>query len=277
MSDLELIKTRDSEKRESKFIGKVNSSVNKIAIDLITHKNDSVGEESKKQTNTNLPKALVSTKANHRTIDNASPYMVHSMKYDMYNEYIIVNNIEIHKESKSVYLTFGFQNISLKPITSVSVGFKCDSVVDEFLETINPFDIDDILVQPNQNYLHEKKVKLTKSKSRKILPYFTRIIFSDGTIVELRDEMSKTAPQIPIQLYEYMPAFYSLASKFFEHPELDAKYLPSNTDDYWYCTCGQLNLYDRCYCCDNLYTDIFGLINKQDLIDEKKRLGNIIM
>lgn len=180
--------------------------------------------------------------------------------------------------SNDVYFNLAFQNLSKKEIIGIFCDIQFSDLLKEDTCRIEKFAIQDVHVASGELFILDEPVLLSNENSRRCSIKVKNVVFADGEIWtnDNHSELSPIAEQRALPLSpELLQEFYRKSNEVFSgvRTENILTQQPVDFEEYWLCSCGQLNTLKTCLTCGVDKETIFELANEKMLQESyQKRL-----
>ena len=186
---------------------------------------------------------------------------------------VITKAFIVNTKDDNIALELGFQNISDEKIVGVFFRVDCYNLLNEKLECIDKLSIQDINISSGDFWFSKQHFLLTNKDTRRIKVVIKNIVMKNGSIwsneenIELSQLENQKELELPVEL---KPQFFRSCRNILTdyNPEKIFIYQPENFEQYWNCSCGQMNLGEKCIACGILKHDMFQLYNT-DYLNKK--------
>ena len=196
---------------------------------------------------------------------------------------IIVTKADIVKRYSNfpeVSLRLEFQNLCDQPIIAVYFSARCYNLLKQELSPIEKQSVQDFTINPGCFWTSSQAARCPANDTRRIELTIHNVVMADGSIWSNEtEEILQPLPkqdklEFSVELFSEMHRLREEITDFrntFNGEQVLYSHLPVQTEHYWQCACGQINLSGRCLRCNVLQGTVFDLTNAQNLAERVER------
>lgn len=186
------------------------------------------------------------------------------------------NVVKRYSNFPEVSLQLEFQNLCDQPIIAVYFSARCYNLLKEELPPIEKQAVQDFTLDPGCFWTSSQAARCPANDTRRIELTIHNVVMADGSIWS--NETGEILQPLPkqdklgfsVDLFSEMHRLRNGIADFrntFNGEQVLYSHLPVQTEHYWQCACGQVNLSGRCLRCNVLQGTVFDLTNAQRLAD----------
>ncbi|MBU9728470.1 tetratricopeptide repeat protein [Diplocloster modestus] len=168
-------------------------------------------------------------------------------------------------------LQFKFINLQPKNIEALKLEIQCFDLDQNPLGDHVLFQYMDLNVGKNESFGEQTPVYLSQNGARKFNIYVKKVYFEDDSNWEGDALLRPLSPQKDLEEFgELKQQFLFELKKVWSKTE--GNIYPEDLEDFWYCTCGAVNLKSQteCIACDISKDELFSLLDFGFLLERKK-------
>ena len=196
---------------------------------------------------------------------------------------ILVTKSDIVKQSSDsseLSLSIAFQNLAGQPINAVIFNVRCLNILNQELQSPENQFIQDLVLEPGAVWESPLSIPLPNNDTRKIELIIHKVVMADGSIwsndenTVLTPVQDPTPMTLPVELHAQLQR---IKKQFFESSGKEAVpflYVPSKSEGYWRCSCGQINLSSACLKCGIPEETVFQITQTQFLAEARENQLN---
>jgi len=169
---------------------------------------------------------------------------------------LLGGNLLTDKISGKTLLFAKFGNIGEKPVASLTIDIKCFDDKGNNTGVREDFRYDGLNAAPAESFGGKISAELPYEDIKRVGIVLKRVYFNDGRVWENSSGTALEAVPVQKKLKEVLHS--KLFSQFLHEYKVRyeeeykfklAEFFPVQTEDYWLCTCGQMNLPSNAACC----------------------------
>ncbi|MCU6733443.1 tetratricopeptide repeat protein [Diplocloster agilis] len=168
-------------------------------------------------------------------------------------------------------LQFKFINLQHKNIEALNIKIQCFDLDQNPLGGHVLFQYRDLNIGKNESFGEQTPIYLSQNDARKFNIYVKKVYFDDDSYWEGDALLRSLSPQTDLEEFgELKQQFLIELKKVWSKTE--GNIYPEELEDFWYCTCGAVNLKSQseCIACDISKDKLFSLSDFGYLLERKK-------
>lgn len=169
-------------------------------------------------------------------------------------------------------LQLQFRNIKNKNIIAMKISIVTKDITHNEVDIIT-YEYLDINIPMNGIFGSNIPVYLPNTNSRNFDFIVDKVVYVDNTVVYINSKLISLPPLSKFNIMEYQQLYQD--NVYGKNSSIKAMYEPYNDNEFWYCTCGALNVYEsnKCINCHKsklLVFDLYSIQRLEEIMIEEK-------